>query len=602
MLIHRIYKMLNQLWIYLVRCKSVPKIYNATNTLLLDPIYEWFLKQPQPVLERWGGIVCAIPTLKPPIKWFHKPRGIDGDGYPRWGCQHWVRWYYEPIGVVIVTILSSWFISFVGSKISVVIDKTVMDLFRFDRYILGDFVGVAEEAQTGMPAGVTLLIDALNQAHAFIWFYCFIILSTVAYCLSIIYTQQRHQLRTLFGVLVAAHLSYTTTTPAAHYFQQLLHFSSNWRGSVSGIYVYRVSYIMGRVAVYITHTGSFLYAKFRHQMQIFFVNGGSQLGDSTVGGVLVNPHWLVDALIKRQFEVIWPQTCQLELSELTLIAPKECQPPTVYSNPFFTYDNWLVECIMLALPTFILLAMAAPITSLHYSVEGLSHITSAELNITGRQWAWNNSIVIPITTNQGNLLSQGVFANRYSVDITDLHSPRQVPSWVPVGNHLLVQFLLNYMPKLYHTVLIRLKFSQSLYPCTGNFLPYECGIGDDGYLFAGDEGGLQQTNNPTSITEVSGTGRLPCGTTTNQQGLTNIATPLPAFAWTRAYVDSLDVIHSLWAWSYGIKIDCIPDNPTQTTIFPKHYSLSVGNCAEYCGVNHNSMGMTFRAYDLHIVI
>ncbi len=48
--------------------------------------------------------------------------------------------------------------------------------------------------QTGLPSGSTFLLDAFNQLHSTIWFYCFIILGILSILFLNIYLQQKRQL------------------------------------------------------------------------------------------------------------------------------------------------------------------------------------------------------------------------------------------------------------------------------------------------------------------------------------------------------------------------------------------------------------------------
>jgi cytochrome c oxidase subunit 2 len=52
---------------------------------------------------------------------------------------------------------------------------------------------------------------------------------------------------------------------------------------------------------------------------------------------------------------------------------------------------------------------------------------------------------------------------------------------------------------------------------------------------------------------------------------------------------SSDVDHSFWVPQLGGKTDLIPNHPNQMWIDPKHPGLYVGQCAQFCGIEHAKM-------------
>lgn len=52
---------------------------------------------------------------------------------------------------------------------------------------------------------------------------------------------------------------------------------------------------------------------------------------------------------------------------------------------------------------------------------------------------------------------------------------------------------------------------------------------------------------------------------------------------------SADVVHSFWVPQLAGKTDLIPNHPNRTWIDPKYPGLYVGQCAQFCGVQHANM-------------
>src|SRR5262249_38976504 len=54
-------------------------------------------------------------------------------------------------------------------------------------------------------------------------------------------------------------------------------------------------------------------------------------------------------------------------------------------------------------------------------------------------------------------------------------------------------------------------------------------------------------------------------------------------------LESRDVIHSFWVPQLGGKGDLIPNRDNSMWLDPREPGLYLGNCAEYCGVQHANM-------------
>ncbi len=52
---------------------------------------------------------------------------------------------------------------------------------------------------------------------------------------------------------------------------------------------------------------------------------------------------------------------------------------------------------------------------------------------------------------------------------------------------------------------------------------------------------------------------------------------------------SADVMHSFWVPQLAGKTDVVPNHPNETWIEPQHTGLYVGQCAQFCGVEHAKM-------------
>jgi len=61
--------------------------------------------------------------------------------------------------------------------------------------------------------------------------------------------------------------------------------------------------------------------------------------------------------------------------------------------------------------------------------------------------------------------------------------------------------------------------------------------------------------------------------------------PLPTYL----HLISSDVDHSFWVPQLGGKTDLIPNHPNESWIEPMHTGLYVGQCAQFCGVEHAKM-------------
>jgi len=63
------------------------------------------------------------------------------------------------------------------------------------------------------------------------------------------------------------------------------------------------------------------------------------------------------------------------------------------------------------------------------------------------------------------------------------------------------------------------------------------------------------------------------------------ARPMPTFI----TLESVDVIHSFWVPQLGGKLDVIPGKTNRTWVEPRTPGTYVGQCAEFCGVQHAGM-------------
>jgi cytochrome c oxidase subunit II len=66
---------------------------------------------------------------------------------------------------------------------------------------------------------------------------------------------------------------------------------------------------------------------------------------------------------------------------------------------------------------------------------------------------------------------------------------------------------------------------------------------------------------------------------------------LPVGVPTRIFLNSADVIHSLWIPSLAGKQDLIPGRSNDITIVPKTTGIFRGQCAEFCGAQHAHMSL-----------
>ena len=67
--------------------------------------------------------------------------------------------------------------------------------------------------------------------------------------------------------------------------------------------------------------------------------------------------------------------------------------------------------------------------------------------------------------------------------------------------------------------------------------------------------------------------------------LSSAETPTPTYL----KLLSADVIHSFWVPQLSGKIDLIPNNLNEMWIDPLHTGMYVGQCAQFCGVQHAKM-------------
>jgi len=73
---------------------------------------------------------------------------------------------------------------------------------------------------------------------------------------------------------------------------------------------------------------------------------------------------------------------------------------------------------------------------------------------------------------------------------------------------------------------------------------------------------------------------------------------IPANKTIRFITTSEDVIHSFWLPAAALKMDAIPGRLNQTALNLKREGVFYGQCAELCGVNHNSMPIQVVAVEL----
>ncbi len=66
---------------------------------------------------------------------------------------------------------------------------------------------------------------------------------------------------------------------------------------------------------------------------------------------------------------------------------------------------------------------------------------------------------------------------------------------------------------------------------------------------------------------------------------------IPVGVPVRLDLTSADVIHDFWVPKLGPKIDVIPGQPTHAWLQADHPGVFIGQCAEYCGLEHARMGI-----------
>jgi cytochrome c oxidase subunit 2 len=89
---------------------------------------------------------------------------------------------------------------------------------------------------------------------------------------------------------------------------------------------------------------------------------------------------------------------------------------------------------------------------------------------------------------------------------------------------------------------------------------------------------LDEDGEPLSINSVQGPAHIPI----NQE---------VAF-----HLHSVDVIHSFWLPKLGGKLDVVPGEENVLWLIADEPDTYSGQCAEYCGLNHADMTMTFIAH------
>jgi len=64
---------------------------------------------------------------------------------------------------------------------------------------------------------------------------------------------------------------------------------------------------------------------------------------------------------------------------------------------------------------------------------------------------------------------------------------------------------------------------------------------------------------------------------------------LPVDVGTSASILSADVMHGFWIPQLGGKVDAIPGHVTKTTVTPTATGTYIGECSEFCGMEHHDM-------------
>lgn len=70
---------------------------------------------------------------------------------------------------------------------------------------------------------------------------------------------------------------------------------------------------------------------------------------------------------------------------------------------------------------------------------------------------------------------------------------------------------------------------------------------------------------------------------------------LPVRTHIRFLMTSMDVLHSWFVPSLGVKMDCVPGRLARVTTFIQREGVFYGACAEYCGENHPYMPIVVEA-------
>lgn len=445
------------------------------------------------------------------------------------------------------------------------------------------YINFPIEEQTGMPSGSTFLLDAFNQVHATVWFYCFIILSMLTVLFINIYQQQLRQLNEIRADVTYARISYFTQ-------------SWNLILSPAQLQEFRLQATDFIVRAPIPQT---------YQLTSFETAYGK-----LIDKVILQTQTVLSPFLKKLVNSL---PISVSFNSLVKYYNKQSYNPVTrwpnsYVNPFIVYENWLIELILLIIPFLVVTLICIPSTSLSYST-GEVHNAAASIKVTGQQWFWQNEVTFPIT-HEGYPLTQ---VNELVKPIKQLsvlteHQQAVNPTSNPFNTISYRSLFLDFFKRQYflyglcqenlyankhpHLVWLNLKFNQTTLSYNEQFNLYQRLMQHPSQLLINKGNWYYKFSGAKAIEVPHSIWR--------EYNLTNIATPVPAMVWSRLTVDSTDVIHSLWLWDYGVKLDCIPGNPLQAYIFPKKYGISQGNCAEYCGNGHINMPLIVKAYDLAI--
>lgn len=223
------------------------------------------------------------------------------------------------------------------------------------------------------------------------------------------------------------------------------------------------------------------------------------------------------------------------------------------SNPYKTYDNWVIEWSLLCSSYIMVFLLYYPCLIILYVSEQPSLEPDAFLKILGVQWNWLTDINVPVDAKGfywiglNNLFKYNIETNKNLSTMINLT-------------------LLNYIYEYIYEGVYSTELSQFFY---------------HKFVF---------TQSPLNLKEyILGKGGF--------LSSTNLATFLPRTAIIKIVTGSKDVLHSFWVWSMAVKNDCISEKPIEQSVDITHESVSSGSCAEYCGDYHSRMPIMIKAYN-----